>query len=166
MADGTRCRKNRLAGNHCRSPVRRPAPRGEERRGGLGQAVSQIDLLARSSEILRDVLAKALGEVPAWARPLSFADYFGIRHRRFRDQLVDMLTDADERITINRRAGELTIGFGGDTNQATQFARSVPDFALKGRFADLVKLDLHALEQEMGFAVGSTRAWWQRLLRR
>jgi hypothetical protein len=29
-----------------------------------------------------------------------------------------------------------------------------------------VKLDLQALEQEMGFAVGTTRAWWQRLLLR
>lgn len=77
-----------------------------------------------------------------------------------------MLVDADERITINRRAGELTISFSGDTNQAAQFARSVPDFVLKGRFADLVKLDLHALEQEMGFAVGASRAWWRRLLRR
>ena len=46
-----------------------------------------------------------------------------------------------------------------------QFARSVPDFVLKGRFADLVKLDLHALEREMGFAVGHDRAWWQRVFR-
>lgn len=75
-----------------------------------------------------------------------------------------MLVNADERITINRRASELTIGLGGDTNQATQFARSVPDCALRGRFADLMKLDLHALEQEMGFAVGSTHAWWRRPL--
>ena len=37
---------------------------------------------------------------------------------------------------MNRRTGELTINFGGDTNQAGQFARGVPDFALKGRFAD------------------------------
>ena len=76
-----------------------------------------------------------------------------------------MLAASDERVTVNRRAGELTISFGGDTNQAAQFARSVPDFVLKGRFADLVKLDLRALEQEMGFAAGQTRAWWQRLLR-
>jgi hypothetical protein len=124
------------------------------------------DLLARSAEILRELLGEALDTVPDWARPLSFADYFGIRHRRFRDQLADMLADAEERVSVNRRAGELTISFGGDTNQAGQFARSVPDFVLKGRFADQVKLDLHALEQEMGFAVERTRAWWQRILRR
>jgi hypothetical protein len=124
------------------------------------------DLLARSSALLREVLADGLGAAPDWARLLGFADYFGIRHRRFRDQLADMLAAADERITINRRTGELAIGFGGDTNQAAQFARSVPDFVLKGRFADQVKLDLRALEQEMGFAVGRAGGWWRRLLRR
>ena len=124
------------------------------------------DLLARSSEILRSVLSDALGELPAWARSLSFSDYFGIRHRRFRDQLADMLGDGNDRVAVNRRLGELTIGFGGDTNQATQFARSVPDFVLKGRFADLVKLDLQALEQEMGFSVGRQPGWWRRLMRR
>jgi hypothetical protein len=34
------------------------------------------------------------------------------------------------------------------------FARSAPDFVLKGRCADLVRLDSQALEQEMGFDVG------------
>ncbi len=124
------------------------------------------DLLARSSEVLRTVLTDALGELPDWARPLAFGDYFGIRHRRFRDQLEAMLADAEDRVSVNRRAGELAISFAGDTNQAAQFARSVPDFVLKGRFADVVRLDLAALEQEMGFAVGRSRAWWQRLLRR
>jgi hypothetical protein len=123
------------------------------------------DLLALSSETLRAILGDALEEVPAWARPLSFEDYFGIRHRRFRDQLADMLGDQEGRITVNRRSGELMISFGGDTNQAMQFARSVPDFVLKGRFADLVKLDLDALEREMGFAVGHDRAWWRRVFR-
>jgi hypothetical protein len=61
-----------------------------------------------------------------------------------------MLADADERVTINRRASEITISFDGDTNQAAQFARSVPDFVLKGRFADLVKLDSQALERRWG----------------
>jgi hypothetical protein len=31
------------------------------------------------------------------------------------------------------------------------------DFVLKGRFADLVKLDLQALERKLGFAVGTMR---------
>jgi hypothetical protein len=76
-----------------------------------------------------------------------------------------ILADPDERVTTNKRAGAITISFGSDTNQAAQFARSVPDFVLKGRFADLVKLDLQALEQELGFDV-ETRPWWRRLIRR
>ena len=126
------------------------------------------DLLGVSSAILRDLLGAALGQPPGWAKPIGFEEYFGIRHRRFRDQLTDILADAaDERITVNRRTGELTVSFGGDNNQAGQFARSVPDFVLKGRFADLVKLDLRALEQEMGFSVGRGQgAWWRRLLSR
>jgi hypothetical protein len=122
------------------------------------------DLLACSAAVLPGVLGAALGELPDWARPLTYGDYFGIRHRRFRDQLGDMLRDADDRVAVNRAAGELTISFGGDTNQATQFARSVPDFALKGRFADMVKLDLSALEQELGFAIGRPAGWWRRLV--
>jgi hypothetical protein len=62
------------------------------------------DLLARSSAILRGVFAEALGDAPAWARPLTFTDYFGIRHQRFRDQLADMLAASDERVTVTRRA--------------------------------------------------------------
>jgi len=33
----------------------------------------------------------------------------------------------DQRITANRGAGELSISFGDDTNQAAQFTRGVPD---------------------------------------
>jgi hypothetical protein len=150
-----------------RAYLRRLIPEVSAMRAEIdAEAETFPDLMARSAEILRDLLGEALGSVPDWARPLSFTDYFGIRHRRFRDQLADMLADAEERTTVNRRTGELTINFGGDTNQAGQFARGVPDFVLKGRFADQVKLDLKALEQEMGFAVGRSRAWWQRLLRR
>ena len=32
------------------------------------------------------------------------------------------------------------VGFGGDTNQPGQFVRSVPDFVLKGGYADVVRL--------------------------
>jgi hypothetical protein len=63
-------------------------------------------------------------------------------------------------------AGEITISFGGDTNQAPQFARSGPDFVLKCRFRDVVKLDLQALGREMGFDVETTRPWWRHLIRR
>jgi len=150
-----------------RSYLQRLIPEIRAMRAEIDEEAAQFpDLFARSSVILRDIFGEALGEVPCWARPLDFTDYFGIRHRRFRDQLADMLADPDERITVNRRAREIMIGFGGDTNQAAQFARSVPDFVLKGRFADLVKLDLQALEQEMGFDVGNARAWWRRLMLR
>jgi hypothetical protein len=124
------------------------------------------DLLALSSTVLRGVLAEALGELPDWAKPLTYGDYFGIRHRRFRDQLGEMLRDAEDRVAINRAAGELTIAFGGDIRQAEQFARSVPDFVLKGRLVDKVMLDMRALEQEMGFAVGRSSGWWRRLVGR
>ena len=150
-----------------RAYLQRLIPEVRAMRAEIDAEAAQFpDLLARSSEILRDILSGALGDTPLWARPLGFSDYFGIRHRRFRDQLADMLADPDERVTINRRGGEITISFGGDTNQAAQFARSVPDFVLKGRFADLVKLDLQALEQEMGFDVETRRPWWHRLIRR
>jgi len=150
-----------------RSYLQRLIPEIRPMRAEIDTEAAQFpDLFARSSAILRDIFGEALGEVPRWARPLDFTDYFGIRHRRFRDQLADMLAEPDERITVNRRAREIMIGFGGDTNQAAQFARSVPDFVLKGRFADLVKLDLQALEQEMGFDVGTARVWWRRLMRR
>jgi len=42
-----------------------------------------------------------------------------------------MLADADAWVTMNRRAGEVVITFGGDTNQAAQFTRSVPGFRSK-----------------------------------
>ena len=150
-----------------RAYLQRLIPEVRAMRAEIDAEAAQFpDLFVRSSEILGDILGEALGDPPVWARRLSFSDYFGIRHRRFRDQLADMLADAEERVTINRRASEITISFGGDTNQAAQFARSVPDFVLKGRFADLVKLDLQALEQEMGFDLETTRPWWRRLVRR
>jgi hypothetical protein len=150
-----------------RAYLQRLIPEVRAMRAEIGAGAEGFpDLLASSAAVLRGVLGEALGELPEWARPLTYGDYFGIRLRRFRDQLGDMLRDADDRVAVNRAAGELTISFGGDTNQATQFARSVPDFALKGRFADMVKLDLSALEQELGFAVGRSSGWWRRLVGR
>ena len=52
------------------------------------------------------------------------------------------------------------------TNQAAQFARGVPDFVLRGRFADVVRLDLEAVEKEMNLPVEKRRGFWRRLLHR
>ena len=100
--------------------------------------------------------------MPEWARKLSFEENFGIRHRKFSEQLAQMLGEAEERIAVNRKSGEITINFGGDTNQAAQFARGVPDFVLRGRFADVVRLDLDAVEKEMNLPVERRRGFWRR----
>src|SRR5438270_861272 len=77
-----------------RAYLQRLIPEVRAMRAEIDAEAAQFpDLLARSSEILRDILGGALGDPPLWARPLGFADYFGIRHRRFRDQLADMLAD-------------------------------------------------------------------------
>ena len=75
----------------------------------------------------------------------------GDRALRHSQGSADQYIATTDRVAINRRAGELTISFGGDTNQAMQFA---------------CKLDLHALEQELGFAVGRPAGMWRRLARR
>jgi len=124
------------------------------------------DLLAVSSRTLRQLFREHLGAVPGWARELDFHDYFGIRHRKFSEQLAAILAQSEERVTVDRTSGEIVVNFGGDTNQANQFARTVPDFVLKGRFADIVRLDLEALEKEMGIAVHNKKSLWQRLFRR
>ena len=124
------------------------------------------DLLEASAGTLREIFGEYLGTTPAWARPLTFHDYFGIRHRKFSEQLAAMLAESEERVVVNRKAREISINFGGDTNQANQFAKTVPDFVLKGRFADVVRLDLEAVEKEMGIEVSDQRGFWKRLLTR
>ncbi len=124
------------------------------------------DLLEASSDILRELFEESLGSVPPWARRLSFHDYFGIRHRKFSEQLSVMLADSEERVLVNRKTREISINFGGDTNQANQFAKTVPDFVLKGRFADAVRLDLDAVEKEMGIEISAEKGFWKRLLGR
>ena len=124
------------------------------------------DLLEASSHALREIFEESLGSIPEWARRLSFHDYFGIRHRKFSEQLAVMLAESEERVVVNRKTREISINFGGDTNQANQFAKTVPDFVLKGRFADVVRLDLEALEKEMGIEVSSGNGFWKRLIGR
>jgi hypothetical protein len=83
------------------------------------------------------------------------------------DQLNDIAANHEERITINRSVGELTLNFGGDNVQANNFEKRVPAFALKRGFADSVTIDLRALEKiygKQGF--GRRRHWLMRILRR
>jgi hypothetical protein len=124
------------------------------------------DLLETSASTLRELFEEFLGSAPPWARPLSFHDFFGIRHRKFSEQLSVMLAESEDRVIVNRKTREITINFGGDTNQANQFAKTVPDFVLKGRFADAVRLDLDAVEKEMGIEVSAEKGFWKRLLGR
>jgi hypothetical protein len=63
------------------------------------------------------------------------------------------------------------IDFGGDHTPAARFEKLVPPQALKGRFADAVKLDLDALKRDFGFAParrrqGSVGAFLARVLGR
>lgn len=46
----------------------------------------------------------------------------------------------------------MQVRFGGDIRQAMAFEKSVPEFVSKGRIADAVKLDIQAMEKELGFA--------------
>jgi hypothetical protein len=68
------------------------------------------------------------------------------------DLLEEILDQNSDRVRIKRASGDLVVDFGGDHNQAARFEKLVPAQALKGRFADAVKLDLDALERDFGFA--------------
>ncbi len=111
------------------------------------------DLLLRSSEILGELLAEALDGRPAWATPISLDEVDRLKDKPLLDLLGELVEQDSERVSIDRIAGELVVQFGGDHHQAARFEKLVPAQALKGRFADAVKLDLAALEQEYGFAV-------------
>jgi hypothetical protein len=83
------------------------------------------------------------------------------------DMLNALLEQNDERVSVNRAAGEVLVHFAGDHHQASRFEKLVPAQVLKGRFTDMVKLDLAALEQEYGFSVRrSRRSWLSRVFSR
>ncbi|MDQ6699819.1 MAG: phospholipase D family protein [Acidobacteriota bacterium] len=150
-----------------RAYLLRMMPRVQSMRAAIDQEDAGFpDLFEASSDTLRGLFEEHLGSIPSWARRLSFQDYFGIRHRKFSEQLSVMLAESEERVSVNRRTREISINFGGDTNQANQFAKTVPDFVLKGRFADAVRLDLDAIEKEMGIEVSNEKGFWKRILGR
>lgn len=110
------------------------------------------DLLQVSSQTLGGILAEALGDAPDWARAITQDELERLKDKPLLDQLDEIFEQNSERVRINRASGDLVVDFGGDHNSAARFEKLVPAQALKGRFADAVKLDLDALERDFGFA--------------
>lgn len=140
--------------------------------GGLMEALARDphhppDLLRVSSTALAELLAQALGEAPDWARPVAQDEIERLKDKPLLDQLAEILSQSSERVRINRASGDLVVDFAGDHHQAARFEKLVPAQALKGRFADAVKLDLDALERDFGFAPshGSGRGFARSILR-
>src|SRR5260370_14370244 len=87
-----------------RAYLQRLIPEVRAMRAEIDAEAAQFpDLLARSSEILRDILGGTLGDPPVWARPLGFSDYFGIRHRRLPHQLPATFPAPDDGCTRTQR---------------------------------------------------------------
>ena len=125
------------------------------------------DLLEVSSRVLHDLTVSCLGNVPEWVAPVTNDERLAMNDRPLLDQLNDIAANHDDRIAINRKAGELTLNFGGDHIQANNFEKLVPAFALKRRFADSVTIDLSALEKIYGRqAFSRRRRWFARLFHR
>ncbi len=97
-----------------------------------------------------------MGEAPGWARPVAQDEIERLKDKPLLDQLAEILAQSSERVRINRTSGDLVVDFAGDHHQAARF-ELVPAQALKGRFADAVKLDLDALERDFGFAPSYSR---------
>jgi hypothetical protein len=109
------------------------------------------DLLLVSSETLSGLLVDALGSTPEWVRPIAHEEMEHLKDKPLLDLLREILDQNSDRVRINRPSGDLLVDFGGDHNQTARFEKLVPAQALKGRFADAVKLDLDALERDFGF---------------
>ena len=126
------------------------------------------DLLRLSSKTLGDLLGEALDGPPDWATPIGINEVDRLKDKPLLDLLGELVEQDSERVSVNRGASEVVVHFGGDHHQAARFEKLVPAQALKGRFADAVKLDLAALEQEYGFDVArrSRRSLLARLLGR
>jgi hypothetical protein len=118
------------------------------------------DLLHLSSRALSALVAEALDEQPAWAQPLSLGEVDRLKDKPLLDMLNALLEQNDERVSVNRAAGEMLVHFAGDHHQAGRFEKLVPAQVLKGRFTDMVKLDLAALEQEYGFSARRSQRSW------
>jgi len=118
------------------------------------------DLIELSSTVLRDLIADYLKSAPNWMRTVTNGERLAMNDRPLLDQLNDLAANQEERLSINRKAGEVALNFGGDNVQANNFEKLVPAFALKRRFADTVTIDLRALEKIYGQQAFSRRRGW------
>ncbi|WP_376792935.1 restriction endonuclease PLD domain-containing protein [Thermoflexus sp.] len=137
-------------------------PRVQAMRASIEKGEDPPDLFQASSEILRGLLAEFAGRVPEWAHPLDYQKVFALRHRRFLEELERFMEQHPDDVHIDRGRKEVILDFGGDHNQARQFARSVPDFILKSKTVDKVVMDLEALEEELGLRFPKVK-WWKRI---
>lgn len=125
------------------------AMRGEMDHGG-GKTIPDVFVL--SSRILLALLDQHVSARPDWACPLSYRTYQAMRAIQFQRILIEMIGSHPENITLSRDRRFMRARFAGDIRQAVAFEKSVPEFVFKGRIADTVKLDLMAMENELGFA--------------
>jgi len=124
------------------------------------------DLIELSSSVLRDLIREHAKSVPNWMRTVTNTERLAMNDRPLLDQLDDLAASQEERLSINRRTGEITVNFGGDNIRASNFEKLVPAFALKRRFADNVTIDLDALEKIYGEqSFSRRRGWFTRLFR-
>lgn len=110
------------------------------------------DVFTVSSHLLLSLIEQHLPVKPDWVYPLSYRTYQAMRAIQFQRVLVEMIRSHPENIALSRDKRFMQVRFGGDIRQAMAFEKSVPEFVSKGRIADAVKLDIQAMENELGFA--------------
>lgn len=110
------------------------------------------DVFTVSSHLLLSLIEQHLPVKPDWVCPLSYRTYQAMRAVQFQRVLVEMIRSHPENIALSRDKRLMQVRFGGDIRQAMAFEKSVPEFVSKGRIADAVKLDIQAMENELGFA--------------
>lgn len=116
--------------------------------GKLGQGNPQ-DVLAFSSEILRDIFAEhGDQDLPGWCRVVSMEDYEQSKHDKIKDELLQhMRHDPD----AWRREGEKVVLHLSDVHELRKLKRDVPDYLLEsGSRGTALVFDASLLEEFLG----------------
>lgn len=139
---------------------------------GLVEAIAEDpgsppDLIKLSADCLQETFEAALGDVPPWASDLRFEDVDTMKDRPFVEALSEMAERTSDQVSLDEKAGVMTLRFSGDTNAAARFEKLVPTQVLKGRIADVIMLDMVALQKECGYSTATrNRSWFSRFFRR